>query len=78
MNRLSVFAFIVGMVCVSKAEDLSVLTAGALANSPAVMFEDHLNAQAFAALDRRQAGYEKIETPEEIREYQARVKKFFV
>ena len=42
------------------------------------MLEKHLDGLAFAALDRRQAAYDALKTPEQIRAYQSRLRAFFV
>ena len=60
------------------AEDLLVLSNADSNNLPALMFEQQLNSQAFAALDNRADGYEKIKTPEQIKEYQAKLRQFFI
>ena len=38
----------------------------------------HLQQAAYAALDRRLESYERLETPEQIRQYQQRLREFFV
>ncbi len=45
---------------------------------PEAMLEKYLDGLAFAALDRRQAAYEALKTPEDIRTYQKRLRSFFV
>lgn len=45
---------------------------------PGAMLEKYLDELAFAALDRRQAAYDALKTPEQIQAYQARLRAFFV
>lgn len=45
---------------------------------PEAMLEKYLDGLAFAALDRRQAVYEALKTPEDIRAYQTRLRGFFI
>jgi len=78
MNRLLIMSVMFYAVCISNAEDLSVLGGGGSSNAPCVSVEDHLKAQALAALEQRRSEYEKIKTPEQIAQYQARLKQFFV
>ncbi len=57
------------------AEDLTCLTASQQKQSG---LYSHWQQEAYAALDRRREGYEKLETPEQIRAYQKRLREFFV
>ena len=57
------------------AEDLTCLTAS---QQKQAGLYSHWQQEAYAALDRRREGYEKLETPEQIRAYQKRLREFFV
>ncbi|MDD4869205.1 MAG: acetylxylan esterase [Kiritimatiellae bacterium] len=78
MNRIFAIAVLLTASCAISAEDLSVLNAEGSANAPYMTFEAYLNAQAFAALDRRQTEFEKLKTLEQIKNYQNRTRRFFV
>ncbi|MBP85905.1 MAG: hypothetical protein CMJ64_04180 [Planctomycetaceae bacterium] len=58
-----------------RAEDLTCLTENE--RKQAVLYS-HLQQEAYAALDRRREVYEELETPEQIRAYQQRLRDFFV
>ncbi|MGE0607825.1 MAG: alpha/beta hydrolase family protein [Pirellulales bacterium] len=60
------------------AEDLSCLPSEAGPPPAGGLFYASLQAEAYAALDRRDAAYEQLETPEQIAAYQQRLKEFFV
>ncbi len=70
--------YCIATVSLSRAEDLLVLNNADTNNMPALMVEKQLTAQAFTALDKRAASYEKIKTPEQIKVYQANLRQFFV
>jgi len=55
-------------------EDLAVLPAG----SAKGMMHTYLMGRAHEALDRREAEYEKLETPDQLAEYQKRMKQYFL
>jgi cephalosporin-C deacetylase-like acetyl esterase len=55
------------------AEDLNCLTDAERAESKLYA---HLQQEAYEALDRRAAAYEKLKTPEQIRAYQQRMRRF--
>ncbi len=59
-------------------EDLSVLPAATSAGPTKGSFSRYLMGEAFAALDRRQADYEKIKTPEDALAYHQRMKATFI
>lgn len=59
-------------------EDLTCLKPDAKGPAPAAVFYQSLQQQAYAALDKRQATYDALKTPEQIREYQSRLREFFV
>ncbi len=73
----SVFWMSLCLFCGAADEDLQCLSAAP--DAPAVeAFYANLQQQAYAALDRRDEAYEKLKTPEQVREYQARLREFFV
>ncbi len=72
------FASLFTCVTQTSAEDLSVLPDELDGVPRAGMMHAHLMARANAALDAKLAGYEKLETPEQIAEYQQRMRAFFV
>lgn len=57
-------------------EDLSCLKAGP--EAPSAILYARLQQEAYAALDRRGARFEQLQTPDGIREYQNRLREFFV
>ncbi len=57
----------------SRAQELSCLTEKARADSKLYA---HLQLEAYAALDRRAKTYEKLKTPEQIEDYQKRLRRF--
>lgn len=57
----------------SRAEDLNCLTDAERASSK---FYAHLQQEAYEALDRRAEAYEKLKTPEQIKAYQQRMRRF--
>lgn len=60
------------------AEDLNVLQPQPDGPEPSRMMADYLSRIAFDALDQREAAFEEIQTAEQIAEYQASMKAFFV
>lgn len=56
------------------AEDLNCLPEGERASAA---LYSHLQQEAYAALDRRGETYEQLKTPEQIQEYQQRLREFF-
>ena len=71
-------AFVVslhGLSATASAEDLNCLNESE--QKQAALYS-HLQQQAYTALDRRREVYEKLETPEQIRAYQQRLREFFV
>ena len=52
------------------ADDLAVLPAQLDGAAPGLMMEAYLQKQAFAALDRREAAFEKLQTGEQLRAWQ--------
>ncbi|HUT11290.1 MAG TPA: acetylxylan esterase [Thermoguttaceae bacterium] len=60
------------------AEDLSVLPANVDGAAPNQMMHGYLMRLAHEALDRRDAQYEQLETPEQLAEYQQQMRQFFV
>ncbi len=66
---------LVALVCsAAPAEDLSCLTD----DPEAANLYEQLQVQAYAALDRRAAGFEQLRSPDEIRAYQQRQRQFFI
>jgi hypothetical protein len=71
-------AFVValhGLSATATAEDLNCLNKSE--RKQAALYS-HLQQQAYTALDRRREVYEQLETPEQIRAYQQRLREFFV
>jgi hypothetical protein len=67
------------LVCgAGPVEDLTCLKPAEGEPAAATLFYAALQQQAYAALDRRQEGYEKVKTPEEIAAYQKRLREFMV
>ena len=60
------------------ADDLTVLPDEIDGVAPQEMMHAYLVGRALEALDRRDAEYEKIETPEDVAAYQKRMREFFV
>ncbi len=58
-------------------EDLQCLKPGPGEASAASLFYSQLQRQAYQALDRRQAAYEELKTPEQVAEYQKRMRGLF-
>ena len=60
------------------AGELDVLPGAIDGVPPAEMMQAYLMRQAYEAFERREAEYEKIKTPEDVAEYQERMRRFFV
>src|SRR5436309_1860361 len=60
------------------AKDLHFLTAEQAGGPPKQMLSRWLKQQAFDALDRRKAVYEKLKTPADIEKYQQRLRQTFL
>jgi len=77
MNRTHFFLLLtLTMICRSgHAEDLNCLPESERASAS---LYSHLQQEAYAALDRRGETYEQLKTPEQIREYQQRLREFFI
>ncbi|MBI2949296.1 MAG: acetylxylan esterase [Verrucomicrobia bacterium] len=60
------------------AENLNVLAPPHAAAEPRQMLSNHLKRQSYDALERRQAAYEQVKTPEEAKAYQQRLRRFFL
>ncbi len=76
MIRFLIASAMLFVACGSRApaEDLNCLTDDERA---ANRWYDHLQKQAYAALDRRSQAYEELKTPEQITQYQQRLQEFF-
>ena len=66
------------VVPAAAADELAVLGEKIGQTTPKEMMHSHLMRLAHAALDRRDAEYEKIKTPEQIAAYQERMRQFYV
>ncbi|MEN6497282.1 MAG: acetylxylan esterase [Thermoguttaceae bacterium] len=66
------------LVVPAVAEELSVLPSQLDGAAPKEMMHAYLMRRAQAALDRREAEYEKLKTPEQVAAYQDRLRQFFV
>jgi dienelactone hydrolase len=75
ISALALFAFAVALLPPALAGDLTVLPPS---DAPRGMVEAHLLAQAMAALDRREAAYEKVKTPEQVAAWQNERREFFL
>lgn len=60
------------------ADELAVLPSQLDGTAPKEMMHAYLMRRAQAALDRREAEYEKLKTPEQVAAYQDRLRQFFV
>jgi dienelactone hydrolase len=60
------------------AEDWTVFTPQYRDGPPREMLGRYLKRQAYAALERRTAAYERVKTPEDALDYQARLREFFL
>src|SRR3954447_9439567 len=71
--------FLAASFCAAQAdEDLNCIKPQAGEPAAATIFYASLQQQAYAALDRRQSGYEALKTEEQIKAYQKRLRKSFV
>ena len=59
-------------------EDLSCLKAEEGKPKPSALFYAALQQQAYAALDKRQAGYDEVKTPEQAKAYQQRLREAMI
>ena len=71
-------ALIVAVLAAETAEDLTCLNPAAGEPAAATLFYAALQRQAYAALDRRQARYEQLKTPDDIAAYQQRQRAFLL
>jgi len=78
IRNLVVLAAVLTLAAASNAQDLRVLPEKVDGIAPKAMVHEYLLRKAREALDRRQAEYEKIKTPEEAKAYQERLRQFFV
>lgn len=60
------------------AQELKVLPADLGGVAPSGMLHAHLMQKAHAAIDKKLADYENLKTPEQIADYQARMRSFFL
>ncbi len=60
------------------ADDLQCLKPASGSPAAATLFYDSLRAEAYQALDRRGAAYDRLKTVEEVRAYQQRLRDFFL
>ncbi|MDX1943925.1 MAG: acetylxylan esterase [Pirellulaceae bacterium] len=70
--------FLATFVCGADAEDLTCLKPAAGEPAAATLFHADLQRQAYAALDKRQAAYEQLKTPEEIAAYQKSLREVMI
>ncbi len=75
MRTLAIFLFAGSAL---PAQDLKILTPEMAGGPPKTMLIRSLKKQAFEALDRRQANFEKLKTPEQIVEYQQKLRAVFL
>ncbi len=78
VRRLLAVVVVLTVAAGSHAQDLRVLPEKLDGIAPKAMMRQYLLARAREALDRRQAEYEKIKTPEQAKAYQERLRQFFV
>jgi len=71
---LSVLLFASALAVAAAPEDLTVLSAGSAKD----MMHKYLMGRVHEALDRREAEYEELKTPEQLAEYQKRMKQYFL
>ncbi len=70
--------FLVASLATSAAEDLGVLSALPGEPAPGAMLEVSLKQQAYAAIDRRRAAFEKLKSQAECRKWQDERRAFFL
>ena len=68
--------FVAALYGADAAEDLTSLRPAPGETPASALFYSDLQRQAYAALDRRQAAYEELKTPEQIAAYQKRLREF--
>jgi cephalosporin-C deacetylase-like acetyl esterase len=78
IQSLLIVTCLVSAVPALAADDLTVLPEAVGGVAPPEMMHAYLVGKALAALDRRDAEYEKIKTPEDVAAYQKRMREFFV
>ena len=78
IRKLVVLGASLSFAVAASAEDLRVLPEKVDGIAPKAMMHEYLVGKAREALDRRQAEYEKIKTPEQVKAYQERLRQFFV
>ena len=66
------------MLAAEQAEGLAVFAGQSDGVAPGEMLHAFLMAKVHAALDRREAEFEKLETPEQIADYQKRMREYFI
>lgn len=75
VHSLLVFALVSSAL---GAEDLNCLPPAEGNAAPRMVYYSRLQAEAYQALDRRQQAYDALKTPEQITEYRAKLRDFFV
>lgn len=78
IRTLAVAVFLSMIVAPAAAEDFTVLPEKIDGVAPKEMMHAYLMRVAHEALDRRDAQYEKLKTPEQLAAYQQRMRAFFV
>ena len=79
MNRLVIIGVCVMLLAATvEAGELDVLPEAVDGAPAAEMMHAYLMHQAYEAFERREAEYEKIETPEDVAAYQERMRQFFI
>jgi cephalosporin-C deacetylase-like acetyl esterase len=74
----STLFLLIALLSAEPAEDLQCLKPGPGEPAASSLFYSHLQQQAYQALDRRQAAYDELKTPEQVAAYQQRMKEFFI
>jgi hypothetical protein len=75
---------VIGVICLltipvaGAAQDFRVLPDEMDGIAPHQMMHEHLSKRVQEALDRREAEYEQLETPAQLRAHQQRMRRFFV
>ena len=78
VRALLTLASLLGAVSAMAADDLQVLSSPIGGVAPKAMMHAYLLHRAEEALDRRDAEYEKLKTPEQLAAYQERMRQFFL
>jgi len=78
IRALTTAACLLGAASAAAGEDLRVLPDQIGGTAPSKMMHTYLMRLAHEALDRRDAEYENLKTPEQLSAYQERVRQFFV